>query len=77
MAYKVKVRFQDTNEEIELIEESYNNNGALLFFYHDSSGNYLQNNLTPFNKWAAHSIFEGMGAMLGKRLVLVVEKSET
>lgn len=77
MAHKIKVRFQDTSEEIELVEEEYDNNGALLYYYHDSNGNYLQSNLRPFNRWAAHSIFKGMGAMLGNRPVLVVEKSET
>lgn len=76
MSYTVKIRFQDTKEEIELIEERYNNNGALLYYYHDANGNYLMNNLRPFNRWAAHSIFEGMGALVGDRLVIVIEKNQ-
>lgn len=76
MAYKIKARFQDTDEEIDLIEESYNNNGALLYYYHDSDGNYLRCHLPPYNKYPAHSLGVNMGALLGDRMVLVVKKEE-
>ncbi len=76
MAYKVRVRFQDNNEEIDLIEEAYNNNGALLYYYHDSNGNYLKNNLKPFNNYAAHAISYGIGAIIGSRSVIVIGKDE-
>ena len=76
MSYRVRVSFQDTNEEIELVEEPYNNNGALLYFYHDANGNYLKSHLKPFHNYPAHSISKGMGAVLGSRPVIVIGKDE-
>lgn len=76
MAYKVKVRFQDGNEEIELIEKPYDNNGALLYHYHDSEGNYLRFHLSPYKLIPAHSLHFDLPGLLGDRFVNVSEITE-
>lgn len=74
MIHKVKVRFQDADEVIDLIEEPYDNKGALLFFYHDSNGNYLEQYLAPHDRVPAQSISTGVSYRLGEKIVTVVKK---
>lgn len=76
MAYKVKVRFHDTEEEIDLIEEIQRNDYVVNYYYHDSDGNYLSNHLPPYGKYPAQSIIKNMGAKLGNKMVLVSQKEE-
>lgn len=76
MAYKIKVKFNNSGVEKELIEEEVNNGGVILYFYHDELGNYLKEHLPPFRDYPAHSIFMYFEGLLGDELVTVIAKDE-
>ena len=70
------VRDTDTKEQITLSTEPYDNNGALLYFFHDESGNYVAEHLPPYRRMPLQSISVGGAYQLGERMVEVLSKPD-